>query len=341
MEIVWKDFNGCSKGFKIIEMEPDFAILYAAMQQGLDRVRHDLCKAWSKLFSDTSGDCQSDLSCARKGERGTSFQHHWCVLLDGVQELITPLCLDLRQSLGAQKEFDPCRWVSSTAHNLLMEEVVCRDKKKNVAHRWIEAAIPPELRSNWHTWANIYESASPDADGVMRSLLQSFLKATNSGFKNFHAGSFTFPSVHEKILYLEYEYEKRVRLREQPASTGDKSTVEGELVLRLKFFHDRHRRREQVHKLFPILVRQIEEAWTARSQRRTREEILKRFELLGQVEPTEFDDILKNNSGWDAGTWAVQIIRDRTGLAPSTIRKYGQPGVHRGQRQSGSLSTAA
>jgi hypothetical protein len=117
--------------------------------------------------------------------------------------------------------------------------------------------------------------------------------------------------------------------------------VDEEPVLTLKSLHDRHGRQKKVHKLFPILVRQIEEAWTARSQRSTREEILKRFELLRQLEPTEFDDILKNSSGWDAGTWAVQIIRDRSGLAPSTIRKYGQPGVHRGQRQSGSLSTAA
>lgn len=169
----------------------------------------------------------------------------------------------------------------------------------------------------------------------MSSLFQSFLKAINSGFKKFHRTSLTLPFVHERICYLEYEYRKRVR------STGDRTAVDGEPVLILKALRDRRRRQDEVHKQLPFLVQEIERAWTADLQGVTREEIRKQFQLLGQVEPKEFDDILKNTSDWDALSWAVQIIESRTHLAPETIKKYGQRSYHRRQRHSGSSTAAA
>jgi hypothetical protein len=112
--------------------------------------------------------------------------------------------------------------------------------------------------------------------------------------------------------------------RKSHKSDNPDPIVDEEPVLALKSLHDRHGRQKKVHKQFPILVRQIEEAWTARRQRMAGEEIRKRFWLLSQLEPTEFDDLLNNAPGWDATTWAAEIIAKRTHLRVATIKKYGQ-----------------
>jgi hypothetical protein len=129
--------------------------------------------------------------------------------------------------------------------------------------------------------------------------------------------------------------------RKSHKSDNPDAVVDEEPVLTLKSLHDRHGRQNKVHRLFPILVREIEEAWTAERQGTTREEIRTRFPLLRELEPKEFDDILKNGSGWDARTWAVEIIEKRTQLRVDTIKKYGQPKEHRRQRRSGTSSAAA
>jgi hypothetical protein len=130
-------------------------------------------------------------------------------------------------------------------------------------------------------------------------------------------------------------------VREQPASTGHNIAVNEEPVVTLKRLHDRHRRQDEVHKQLPNLTQEIEEAWTAKRQGTTHEEIRKRFRLLPQLELKEFDDLLINKSGIDARTWAVDIIKKWTNLRVETIKKYGQPKYQRRQRRSGSSSVAA
>jgi hypothetical protein len=129
--------------------------------------------------------------------------------------------------------------------------------------------------------------------------------------------------------------------RKSHKSDTPDAIVNEEPVLSLNSLHDRHGRQNKVHKLFPILVRQIEEAWTARRQGTTREEILKRFGLLRQLRPTEFDELLNNGPDRDARTWAADIIGKRTHLTDVTIKKYGQPDKHRRRRRSGRSSAAA
>lgn len=179
----------------------------------------------------------------------------------------------------------------------LLRKAVLRKDGKIIADAWIEAAVPPEFRSNWRTWANIDESADPDPEVVRKFLLENVLKTIEKGFLQHIRRTFTLRSVHERVLIRKASelpgsvgvkvsswagVAEPIRpapalVREQPASTGEKIAVGEEPVLTLKALDDRRRRQDAVHKLLPNLAQEIEEAWTAKRQGATREEIRERF----------------------------------------------------------------
>jgi hypothetical protein len=326
-------------------MEHEWVVSNTAMQKILDGKRDEIWKTFSNILSEASAKCRNEILTSK--EKRTTFLMHWMSLHEPLEELMTPLYSDLEKVAAEQESFVPTdTWLYDTAWHLLEEIVVSRCGKK-IQDAWIEAVFSPDVRCGWNTLREMYESTGPDLGAVADVVLKTFEKAREEFRKPLTTLSSAPASVEVELssTFVRPEGAEQVRpapaiVREQPASSGGNIAVNENPVLTLKALHDRRGRPDIIRALFRRLFQEIDEAWAALRQGATHEEIRERFRRLKELEPKEFDDVL-NNKKWDARTWAAEIIRHRSGLAISTIKKYSQPGYHRRQRRSGSSSVAA
>jgi hypothetical protein len=343
-EIAAYGFNSASNGVKIFEMKKAWVASKAAVQKKVDGVRDELWKTWSDILYETSVTCRIDLLAS--ADKRATFRRSWVRLLECVQELIVPLYLDLTRIAQAHRALlhaYPDRWAESTTYELLQEEVVFKDGTY-IPDAWIEAAFPPEAGSNWHTWANIYESADPDPEVVLESLRQSFNETIRKGFLELCQREFTLSSVHKNFLsrtgmepgrrevesstvfHWGESAESARRAAAIPTeSMKNQTTVDEELSWTLEDLYDHLRRQQAISRLHPGLVKQIIGGWSAHRQCKPRDVIKKQFPLLGELEDAELDKVVTNQRV-TAYSAATDVIRKRCpDLESGTIEKYAQP----------------
>lgn len=310
-----------------------------ATQKILDGKRDEIWKTFSDILSEGSAKCRHEILTSKEiltaRDKKITFLFHWISLHEPLEGLMTPLYSDIEKVAAAQGSFVPTDgWLYHTGWHLLEEIVVSKCGKK-IQDAWIEAVFSPDVRCGWNTLREMCESTDPDLRAVADANLK-MIERVRQEFRKPLTTLSSAPASVEVELSSTFgpEGAEQVRpapaiLREQPASPGDNIAGDREPALSLRALYDRRGRRDVIPELFQCLSQEIDDAWAALRQGATREEIRKQFRLLGELKPSEFNDFLDHSLDHDARTWAAEIIRHRTGLEISTIKKYGQPGYRR------------